>query len=98
VGRIAVNGDDTNRKHRGGKTVAQDLLRDGDGHFFRGNLHCHSDLSDGQWSPEDVARAYRDAGYDFLCLSDHFEAEYGWRITDTRPCATRTSPRSSAPS
>lgn len=28
--------------------------------------------------------AYRDAGYDFLCLSDHFEAEYGWQITDTR--------------
>jgi hypothetical protein len=65
--------------------VAKELLRDGEGRFFRGNLHCHSNLSDGQWSPEDVARAYRDAGYDFLCLSDHFEAEYGWRITDTRP-------------
>ena len=65
--------------------MARDLLRDGEGRFFRGNLHCHSDLSDGQWSPEDVIDAYRDAGYDFLCLSDHFEAEYGWRITDTRP-------------
>ena len=65
--------------------MANELLRDGEGRFFRGNLHCHSNLSDGQWSPEDVARAYRDAGYDFLCLSDHFEAEYGWRITDTRP-------------
>jgi hypothetical protein len=32
-----------------------------------------------------VASAYRNAGYDFICLSDHFEAEYGWRITDTRP-------------
>ena len=29
--------------------------------------------------------AYRDAGYHFICLSDHFEEEYGWRITDTRP-------------
>ena len=28
--------------------------------------------------------AYRDAGHDFICLSDHFEAEYGWQITDTR--------------
>jgi predicted metal-dependent phosphoesterase TrpH len=64
--------------------VARDLLRDGGGRFFRGNLHCHSNLSDGRWSPEDVVGAYRDAGYDFLCLSDHFEAEYGWRITDTR--------------
>ncbi|MDQ4002032.1 MAG: phosphotransferase, partial [Actinomycetota bacterium] len=35
--------------------------------------------------PEEVVGAYRDAGYDFICLSDHFEAEYGWQITDTRP-------------
>jgi hypothetical protein len=64
--------------------VIRDLLKDGEGRFYRGNLHCHSNLSDGLWSPEDVIGAYRDAGYDFLCLSDHFEAEYGWRITDTR--------------
>ena len=54
--------------------MARDLLRDGEGRFFRGNIHCHSDLSDGQTSPEHVIGAYRDAGYDFLCLSDHFEA------------------------
>jgi hypothetical protein len=34
--------------------------------------------------PEEVVQAYRNAGYDFVVLSDHFEAEYGWRITDTR--------------
>ena len=68
-----------------GKAVTRDLLRDGEGRFFRGNLHCHSDRSDGQRSPEYVAGAYRAAGYDFLCLSDHFEAEYGWQVTDTRP-------------
>ena len=33
--------------------------------------------------PEEVAAAYRGAGYDFICLSDHFEAAYGWRVTDT---------------
>jgi len=65
--------------------LARDLLKKGEGRFFRGNLHCHSDRSDGQRSPEYVAGAYHDAGYDFLCLSDHFEAEYGWQITDTRP-------------
>jgi len=66
--------------------VAQDLLKGGEaGRFFRGNLHCHSNRSDGQRSPEHVVGAYRDAGYDFLCLSDHFEADYGWRVTDTRP-------------
>jgi hypothetical protein len=66
--------------------MAQDLLKDGrDGRFFRGNLHCHSNRSDGLRSPEEVVAAYRRAGYDFVCLSDHFEAEYGWQITDTRP-------------
>jgi histidinol phosphatase-like PHP family hydrolase len=64
--------------------VSQELLGGGGGRFFRGNLHCHSDRSDGHWSPEDVVAAYREAGYDFIVLSDHFEARYGWRITDTR--------------
>ena len=64
--------------------MAQDLLKDGEGgRFFRGNLHCHSSRSDGLREPEDVVGAYREAGYDFVCLSDHFEEEYGWRVTDT---------------
>jgi hypothetical protein len=64
--------------------MEQDLLKAGNGRFFRGNLHCHSDRSDGMRTPEAVAAAYRDAGYDFIALSDHFEAVYGWRVTDTR--------------
>jgi hypothetical protein len=66
--------------------VVRDLLKaGGEGRFFRGNLHCHSNRSDGQIEPDAVVGAYRDAGYDFICLSDHFEVEYGWQITDTRP-------------
>ena len=64
--------------------MARDLLHSGDGRFWRGNLHCHSDRSDGMWEPERVAAAYREAGYDFIALSDHFEERYGWRVTDTR--------------
>lgn len=64
--------------------MAIDLLGDGDCRFFRGALHCHSNRSDGNAAPEAVVGAYRDAGYDFVVLSDHFEAEYGWRVTDTR--------------
>lgn len=64
--------------------MARDLLRDGrEGRFFRGNLHCHSKRSDGLREPEEVVAAYRAAGYDFVCVSDHFEEEYGWRVTDT---------------
>ena len=65
--------------------MVRDLLRHGEGgRFFRGNLHCHSNRSDGLLEPEVVVGAYREAGYDFVCLSDHFEAEYGWQVTDTR--------------
>jgi hypothetical protein len=53
------------------------------GRWHRGNLHAHSDRSDGVAPPEEVARAYREAGYDFLVLTDHFEARWDWAVTDT---------------
>lgn len=54
------------------------------GRFWRGNLHTHSRLSDGALTPEEVAEAYKRAGYDFLQLSEHFLGRYGWPIADTR--------------
>lgn len=53
------------------------------GRWFRGNLHTHSDRSDGVAAPEQVLADYRAAGYDFLVLTDHFEARWGWSVTDT---------------
>lgn len=41
------------------------------GRWYRGNLHMHSTNSDGAKSPEDAVAWYRDAGYDFVALSDH---------------------------
>jgi hypothetical protein len=61
-----------------------ELLAPGPGRFFRGNLHCHSDRSDGTLSPAELARAYREAGYDFVAITDHFEQRFGWPVTDTR--------------
>ena len=55
------------------------------GRLFKGNLHTQSTRSDGSHPPADVIGFYRDAGYDFLALSDHFMERYGWPITDTRP-------------
>ena len=34
--------------------------------FFKGNLHCHTTVSDGKLSPDEVVALYRDLGYDFL--------------------------------
>jgi predicted metal-dependent phosphoesterase TrpH len=39
--------------------------------WFKGNTHTHTTESDGDSSPEYVARWYKAHGYDFLILSDH---------------------------
>jgi hypothetical protein len=41
------------------------------GQWFRGNTHSHSTVSDGRLSIPDRFAAYRDAGYQFLVLTDH---------------------------
>jgi hypothetical protein len=41
-------------------------------------------VTSGSKAKEEPLAAYRGAEYDFICLSDHFEAEYGWQVTDTR--------------
>jgi hypothetical protein len=58
------------------------------GRFFKGNIHTHSNLTDGAWSPEAVCRAYREAGYDFLAITDHFLPKYNFPIVDTVPFRT----------
>ena len=58
------------------------------GRFYRGNLHTHSDRSDGTLAPQELVRAYRDKGYDFLAVTDHFLERYGFPITDTRSLRT----------
>lgn len=41
------------------------------GRWFKGNLHTHTLNSDGDSTPEEVVRWYREHGYDFLVLTDH---------------------------
>jgi len=53
------------------------------GSFYRGNLHTHSNRSDGALDPKEVCRRYRDEGYDFLALTDHFVGPFKYPITDT---------------
>lgn len=55
------------------------------GRFHRGNLHTHSTRSDGALDPGEVCRRYRDEGYDFISLTDHFVGVFRYPITDTRP-------------
>lgn len=39
--------------------------------WFKGNTHAHTLESDGDSTPEEVTRWYKDHGYHFLVLSDH---------------------------
>ncbi|MEI4469925.1 CehA/McbA family metallohydrolase [Frigidibacter sp. MR17.24] len=53
------------------------------GLWLRGNLHCHSDRSDGALPPAEVCARYAAAGYDFIALTDHFVGRFGYPVTDT---------------
>ena len=54
------------------------------GRFWRGNLHTHSNLSDGAWSLDNVVNAYKRVGYDFVMMSEHFIHHYNFPMADTR--------------
>lgn len=54
------------------------------GSFLKGNLHTHTNLSDGVLSVDEVLRRYRAAGYDFCAITDHFMEQFSFPIVDTR--------------
>jgi hypothetical protein len=41
------------------------------GSYCKAQLHCHTTESDGQFRPRDLLATYRDAGYAFVCITDH---------------------------
>src|SRR5215813_8805491 len=90
VWRAAHREDILPSRHRCGAGVIHHMrsLFSARDRFYKGNLHTHSTRSDGKLSPEEVVAAYRERGYDFLALTDHFLKSYGYPITDTRPFRT----------
>ena len=42
------------------------------GRWLKGNLHTHTTQSDGLLTPEKAIEWYREHGYDFLALTDHW--------------------------
>ena len=41
------------------------------GKFYKVNMHCHTNISDGKRSPEEVKEFYKKAGYSAVCFTDH---------------------------
>ena len=46
------------------------LLPEG-GNFYKANLHCHTNVSDGRWTPEKVKEEYVKKGYSVVAYTDH---------------------------
>ena len=43
-----------------------------DGQFYKANLHCHTDISDGRLSPAEIKRIYKEHGYAVVAYTDHY--------------------------
>lgn len=41
------------------------------GTFYKTNLHCHSTMSDGNLTPEELKEAFKSRGYSVLAITDH---------------------------
>ena len=41
------------------------------GAFYKANLHCHTTVSDGHLTQEEVKAAYREKGYSVIAYTDH---------------------------
>jgi len=46
---------------------------DARGKWLKGALHTHTTGSDGELTPDELSAAYREQGFDFVCLTDHLK-------------------------
>ncbi len=53
-----------------------------DNKFYKANLHCHTTVSDGQFSPEETKRRYMAEGYSVIAFSDHDKVVPHPELTD----------------
>ena len=44
------------------------ILLDENKKFYRGNMHCHSNLSDGHFSPEELKKLYKENSCKYLYI------------------------------
>ena len=41
------------------------------GRFYKANLHCHTTFSDGECTPEEIKKIYKEHGYSIVAYTDH---------------------------
>ena len=42
-----------------------------EGRFYKANLHCHTNISDGELTPVEVKKLYKNHGYSVIAYTDH---------------------------
>ncbi len=42
-----------------------------EGNFYKANLHTHSNISDGAWTPAEIKQEYKKRGYSIISITDH---------------------------
>ena len=42
-----------------------------EGKFYKANLHCHTTISDGVMTPQEVKDYYKERGYSVVAYTDH---------------------------
>ncbi len=53
------------------------------GNFYKANMHCHSNLSDGLYSPAELKEFYKSHGYSVLSITDHEGLFYHQELNDS---------------
>jgi len=53
-----------------------------DGNFYKANLHSHSTISDGRWTPEEIKQRYMEQGYSVVAYTDHHRIVTHNELTD----------------
>ncbi|MCX8081878.1 MAG: CehA/McbA family metallohydrolase [bacterium] len=44
---------------------------EGKGNWYKGNLHTHTNISDGKYTAEEICELYSKKGYQFIAITDH---------------------------
>lgn len=57
------------------------LLKD-EGNLYKANLHCHTTVSDGKFTPEEIKKMYLDRGYSAVAYTDHRKCVPHTELTD----------------
>lgn len=46
------------------------------GDFYKANLHCHTNISDGKYTPEEIKEIYKSRGYHVVAYTNHNSYNY----------------------